>query len=110
MKAILIAAALGLAAAAPAWAKLPVPQLTEEQKIKAEEAKQRTAWSGKVAAYQQCQAENTVAEKYAKAMKAQGKDVKLGDIGACTNPGPFAVAGAAPAPAAAAPAAPAAKK
>lgn len=109
MKAIVIAAALGLAAGAPAWAKLPVPQLTEEQKIKAEEAKQRTAWSGKVAAYQQCQAENAVAEKYAKAMKAQGKDVKIGDLAACTNPGPFAVAGAAPAPAAGG-AAPAVKK
>ena len=108
MKAILIAAAAGLVFAAPAFAKLPAPQLTDEQKAKAEEAKQRTAWQGKVGAYQLCQSQVATAEKYAKAMKAAGKDVKI-DPGACTNPGPFVMAGAAPAPAApAAPATPAA--
>jgi hypothetical protein len=108
MRTILIAATVGLAAALPAWAKLPVPQLSEEQKVKAEEARQRTAWQGKVTAFQQCQAENTVAEKYARALKAQGKDAKVGDLGTCANPGPFAVAAAVPAPAPAAPTAPAA--
>ncbi len=104
MKAILIAAAVGLAVAAPAFGKLPAPQLTDEQKVKAEEAKQRTAWQGKVTAYEQCQAENAVVGKYVKSMKAKGKDVKL-DPAACANPGPFVLAGAAPAaPAAAAPA------
>jgi hypothetical protein len=95
----IVVAAAALLAAAPAFAKLPAPQLTEEQKVKAEEAKQRTAWQGKVAAFQQCQAENGVAEKYAKALKAAGKDPKIGDLGTCANPGPFQVAGAAPPPA-----------
>jgi hypothetical protein len=106
MRAILIAAALGLAAAAPAWAKLPAPQLTDEQKLKAEEAKQRAAWQGKVGAYQQCQAENAVVDKYAKALKAQGKEVKVPEPAACANPGPFTLATSAPAaaPAAAVPA------
>jgi hypothetical protein len=115
MRALLIAAAVGVAAAAPAWGKLPAPQLTEEQKVKAEEAKQRTAWQGKVGAYQQCQAEAAVVEKYVKAMKAQGKEAKVSESAACVNPGPFAVATSAPAPAPAAapapaPAAPTAKK
>ncbi len=107
MKIAIAAAAAALVAAAPAFAKLPVPQLTDEQKVKAEEAKQRAAWSNKVAAYQQCVAEISVAEKYAKWMKSHGKDTKLGDLGACTNPGPFQVADAAPA---AAPGAAPAKK
>lgn len=111
MKAIVMAAVLGLAASAPAWAKLPAPQLTDEQKAKAEEAKQRTAWQGKVGAYQQCQAEATVVDKYVKAMKAKGKDVKVPEATACVNPGPFTLATSAPAPAAAPAApAPAAKK
>ena len=107
MKAIVMAAALGLAASAPAWAKLPAPPLTDEQKAKAEEAKQRTAWQGKVGAFQQCQAEAAVVDKYVKAMKAKGKDVKVPDTAACVNPGPFTVAAAAPAPAVAPAAAPA---
>lgn len=97
MKAIVIAAAVGLAAAAPAWGKLPAPQLTDEQKAKAEEAKQRAAWQGKVGAYQQCQAEAAVVDKYAKAMKAAGKDVKIPEYPPCVNPGPFTAAAAAPA-------------
>jgi hypothetical protein len=108
MKRILMATLLAFAAGAPAWAKLPAPQLTDEQKVKAEEAKQRTAWQGKMGAYQQCQAEVAVVDKYVKAMKAKGKDAKVPESAACVNPGPFTVAAAAPAAAAVpAPAAPA---
>jgi hypothetical protein len=105
MKSILIAAAVGMALAAPVFAKLPAPApMNDEQKLKAEEAKQRTAWQGKVAAYQQCQAEGAVVDKYVKSQRAKGKDLKL-DPGTCVNPGPFTMAAAAPAaPAAPAPA------
>ena len=77
MKQILFAAALAAIVSAPAFAKLPAPApLNDEQKVKAEEAKQRTAWQGKVGAYQQCQAEAAVVEKYARALKAKGADPK----------------------------------
>jgi hypothetical protein len=108
-------AALALASGV-AVAKLPdAPPPTPEQAAKAAEAKAKTDWSNKVAAYQQCTAENTVAEKYAKDMKAKGKSVNIAPT-PCADPGPFQAAGApaqqaaaaAPAKPAAAPAAPAA--
>jgi hypothetical protein len=91
-----------------AFAKLPDPPApTPEQAAKAAEAKAKADWSGKVAAYQQCMAENAVADKYAKAMQAKGKTVNVAPT-ACADPGPFQVAGApAAAPTQAAAAAPA---
>jgi hypothetical protein len=96
---IAIAAGL-LALSGSGWAKLPAP--TEEQKIKADEAKAKAAHTDKVAAYQLCKSQNAVAETYARQQKAKGVDVKI-DPTACQDPGPFV-----PPPAAAAPASPAA--
>lgn len=93
MKEIVTAAVLGLAFSVPAFAKRPAPPPpTDEQKAAAEVAKQRAAWQGKVGAYQQCQAEAAVVEKYVKAMKAQGKEAKAPELAPCVNPGPFAAA------------------
>jgi hypothetical protein len=97
-----------LAASASGFAKLPA--LTEEQKIKADETKAKAAHADKVAAFQLCKSQNSVAESYAKQQKAKGQEVKI-DPAACQDPGPFVPPAATPAPApqaAAAPAAPAA--
>jgi hypothetical protein len=85
----LLIALLGMSLAGAAVAKLPPPR--PEAQAKADEAKQKTAWSDKVAAYQLCQAQDRVAAAYRKAKGAQPK-----------------AQAAAPADAAAAPAAPAA--
>lgn len=85
----LLIALLGMSLAGAATAKLP--PLSPEAQAKADEAKQKTAWSDKVAAYQLCQAQDRVAAAYRKAKGAQPK-----------------AQAAAPADAAAAPAAPAA--
>jgi hypothetical protein len=85
----LLIALLGMSLAGAAFAKLP--PLSPEAQAKADEAKQKTAWSDKVAAYQLCQAQDRVAAAYRKAKGAQPREQA-----------------AAPADAAAAPAAPAA--
>jgi hypothetical protein len=112
-----IAVALALAVASGvALAKLPAPTLTDAQKAAAAEAAAKTAYAGKVGAYQQCDAENRVAAKYIAAEKAKGKAITPQLTQPCVNPGPFQTAGAAaaaaPAPVAkpAAAPAPAAKK
>lgn len=87
------------------FAKLPAP--SDEAKAKADEAKAKTAWSDKLAAYQLCKAQDKVAAKYAKvkspatsAMPAAGASsaVSSPDPGgttavvtmpACTDPGPY---------------------
>lgn len=53
---------LGMALAGTAGAKLPAA--SPEAQAKAEEAKQKTAWSDKVAAYQLCKAQDKVAAAY----------------------------------------------
>lgn len=58
----LLIAMLGMALAGAAGAKLPA--LSPEAQAKAEEAKQKTAWSDKVAAYQLCKAQDRVAAAY----------------------------------------------
>ena len=77
----------------------PVPQ------AKADEAKQKTAWSDKVAAYQLCQAQDRVAASYRKAKGAQPK-AQTADAAAapaasaaptippCQDPGPYVAAAA----------------
>ncbi|NML14041.1 hypothetical protein [Azohydromonas caseinilytica] len=95
-----------------AFAKLP--PLSDEAKAKAEEAKAKTAWSDKVAAYQLCKASDRVAARTLVEQKKAGKPV--GEVVAtppCADPGPFvypppetAAAPAAPTTAAATPAAP----
>jgi hypothetical protein len=94
-----MAAAALLAASATGFAKLPA--LTEEQQIKADEAKAKAAHADKVAAFQLCKAQNNVAESYAKQQKAKGQEANIAPA-ACQDPGPFVPPAAAPAPQAAA--------
>ena len=68
----LLIALLGMSLAGAAVAKLP--PLSPEAQAKADEAKQKTAWSDKVAAYQLCQAQDRVAAAYRKAKGAQPKE------------------------------------
>ena len=113
-RSIALAVALAVASGV-ALAKLPAPTLTDAQKAAAAEAAAKTAYAGKVGAYQQCESENRVAAKYLAAEKAKGKTITPQLTQPCVNPGPFETAGAAaaatptPAAKAAAPA-PAAKK
>jgi hypothetical protein len=111
MKSLIILAAAGLLATA-ALAKLPPP--TDEAKAKAAEAAAKTAWSGKVDAWQLCKSQDRVAAFYYKTSKAEGKPTAAPvETPACVDPGPFVysppgapvvAAAAAAAPAAAAPA------
>lgn len=78
-----------LALAAPlALAKLPAPD--DAAKAKAAEAAARTAWQGKVEAFQLCKAQDRVAAHYRKG----SADAKAGKGAAaastCADPGPFA--------------------
>ena len=88
----LLIALLGMSLAGAALAKLP--PLSPEAQAKADEAKQKTAWSDKVAAYKLCQAQDRVAATYRKAKGAQPK--------AQTAPAPADASAAAAAPAASA--------
>jgi hypothetical protein len=102
MRSFLIIAVLAALAASPVWAKLPPP--SEEAKAKAAEASAKSAWGGKVAAYQLCKAMDRTAAAYFAAMKAAGKEAKPPTAtAACVDPGPYSPSPAA-APAAAAPA------
>ena len=95
-KALLIAA-LCVSTTGAVFAKLPAPQLTEEQKAKAAEAKGKAAAAAKMAAEQLAKAMDRVADGYIKAQKAKGVTVKPTPIAAPAAPAP------APAPTAAAP-------
>lgn len=108
--------AVACALTSAALAKLPAP--SDEAKAKAAEAAAKTAWNGKVDAYQLCKAQDRVAA-HAKKAKLSEKDAKAAAKApaapsSCVDPGPFVYTPAAPAaPAsaaapAAAPAAPAA--
>ena len=102
LSALLITAAF----AGVAMAKLPPP--TPEAAAKAAEAKDKAAWTSKVAAYQLCKAQDAAVARYRADASKAGRDAKQGTAGAaCTDPGPYA---AKPAPAAAAPAPAAADK
>src|SRR5512134_2371766 len=90
-----MAATALLAVSASAFAKLP--PLTGEQQAKADEAKAKAAHAEKVAAFQLCKAQNSVAESYARQQKAKGSEVKVAPT-ACQDPGPFVPPAAAPAP------------
>lgn len=69
---------------ASAFAKLPPP--SDEAKAAADEKKQRTAWSDKVAAYKLCQSQDKTAARYRKENKQPPMDPKLAK---CEDPGPF---------------------
>lgn len=100
---------IALAMSGAAFAKLP-PSSPEAQAAAAA-AKDKTAWSDKVAAYQLCLSQNKVAKHYFKTRNPGGKP--SAETPACTNPGPYVPAQAAAAQvgvADAKPAAPPAKK
>ena len=69
MKNIWIAGALALACVA-SLAKIPPPVLDDAAKAKAAEAAAKTAWQGKVDAYQLCKAQDRVAAVYRKSAGA----------------------------------------
>ncbi len=98
-----------------ALAKLPTPALDDAAKAKAEEAKAKTAHTGKVDAYKLCLSMDKAAANHQKTLAAAGKAAKpatatppCADPGAFVWPAPASAAApaapAAPAPAAAAPA------
>ena len=93
-----------------ALAKLPAP--TDEAKAKAAEAAAKSTWGDKVAAYQLCKSQDSVAADYRARQKSAAKPASA--LPACADPGPFsylpAANASAPAAAPAAPAAPAKKK
>jgi hypothetical protein len=109
-------AVMSLALSGAALAKLP--PLSPEAQAAAAAAKDKTAWSDKVAAYQLCLSQDKVAKQYFKTRNAGGKP--SGDFPSCANPGPYVPAQAAtaqvgvadskPVPAAGKPEAPPAKK
>ena len=71
-----------------AQAKLPPP--TPEAQAAAAAAKDKAAWSEKVAAYQLCLRQNKVVEHYVKTKNATPKQSEK--VPACTDPGPYAAA------------------
>jgi len=85
----MIIAALCAVTTGAVYAKLPTPQLTDEQKAKAEETKAKAAEAAKKEGELLAKSQDRVADHYIKAQKAKGVTVK---------PSPIAVA-AAPAPA-----------
>ncbi|HEV7856981.1 MAG TPA: hypothetical protein VGO72_08470 [Herminiimonas sp.] len=80
----LLIAVMGLMVMGVASAKLP--PLSDEAKAKADETKNKAAWSDKVAAYQLCEAQDRVAATY---LKQKGKPKPAVDVPACSNPGPY---------------------
>jgi hypothetical protein len=109
MKKVWIAIA-GIAFAGAALAKLPEP--SPEAKAKAAEAKEKAAWTDKVAAYQLCKAQDRTTAYYRKDKNVQPR-ADAPALPPCQDPGPFVPAAAAvptasPVTAAPAPNAPAA--
>lgn len=98
-KALLIAA-LCLITTGAVFAKLPAPQLSDEQKAKAAETKAKAADAAKKEAELLAKSMDRVADGYIKAQKAKGITVKPTPIVAPAAPAP-AAATAAAAPAAA---------
>ena len=88
----LVPATLLVLAAPLVLAKLP--PLTPEAQAKADEAKAKTAWTDKVAAYQLCRAMDRAVDNHLKYVKAAGKPAS-GPASApvatppCTDPGPY---------------------
>ena len=88
------------------YAKLPTPQLTDEQKAKAEETKAKAADTAKKDAADMGKAQDRIADRYVKAQKAKGVIVKptpivVGGPANAAAPQPAVGAAATPATAAA---------
>ena len=103
MQRTIVALTVGLVSAlagVSALAKLPAPVLTDAAKAKAAEAAAKTAWSGKLDAYQLCRSQERVAAHFFATAKAQGQDVRPAvTTPPCTDPGPFAYTPPEPKPA-----------
>jgi hypothetical protein len=82
----MIIAVLCAATTGAVHAKLPAPQLTEEQKAKVEEAKAKAAEAAKKEGEQLAKAQDRVADRYIKAQKAKGITVKPTPIAAAAAP------------------------
>jgi hypothetical protein len=67
-----------------AYAKLP--PLSDEAKAKADETKNKSAWTDKVAAYQLCEAQNRIAARY---LQEKHKPKPTIETPPCQNPGPY---------------------
>lgn len=78
-----------VAMAAAVGAKLPAPQLSDEQKAKATEAAAKSAHAAKVEAYQLCRSMDRVSERYARELQAKGKAMQASEMKPCADPGPF---------------------
>ena len=91
MKKLLVSSLFAtLLAGASATVLAKLPALSDEAKAKAEEAAAKTAWSGKVDAYQLCKSQDKVAASYYQSAKAAGKEIKpAAATPACTDPGAF---------------------
>lgn len=77
-----------VSASCVALAKLPA--LSDEAKGKAAEAAAKTAWSGKVDAYQLCKSQDKVAASYFQKVKSTGGTSKTATATPpCTDPGAF---------------------
>lgn len=81
-----------VAMAAAVGAKLPAPQLSDEQKAKAAEAAAKSAHAAKVEAYQLCRSMDRVTERYARELQSKGKALQPSDTKPCADPGSFQAA------------------
>ena len=72
-----------LAATVSSMALAKLPAATPEAQAKAAEAAAKSAWSGKVDAYQLCLAQDKVAARF------RQKAAEGASTAACVNPGPF---------------------
>jgi len=102
----LIVLALAALLSTATLAKLPAA--SDEAKAKAAEAAAKTVWSDKIAAYQLCKSQDSVAAGYRAKQKNAAKPIS--GLPACADPGPFSYPPAASNSAPAAPAAAPAKK
>ena len=98
MKLRTLAPAVLLLLAAPlVLAKLPA--LTPDAQAKADEAKAKSAWTDKVAAFQLCRSMDRVADAYRKSANAAGKPASEPvATPPCTDPGPYVPQASASAP------------
>ena len=84
---------LGLTAAGAAVAKLP--PVSPEAQAKADEARQKTAWTDKVAAYQLCKAQDKLAAAYRQKKGGDAAPAAPATASAASTPAPAAPADAA---------------
>ena len=91
MKKLLISVlSASLLASVSVLALAKLPALSDDAKAKAAEAAAKTAWAGKLDAYQLCKSQDHVAAAYFKSAKAAGKETKPAAAApVCADPGPF---------------------